>query len=61
MSVHNHNIQISPKMFNQVQVQVLARAAEDIQRYREALLCYFGCVLQLVVLLEDEPLSQSEV
>ena len=41
------------KFFDQIQVRALAGPLKDIQR--------LGCVLKVVVLLEGEPLPQSEV
>jgi hypothetical protein len=49
---------VSPEMLDWVQVQALAGPLKDIQRL---LLQCLGCVLRVVVLLEGEPLSQSEV
>ena len=49
-------------MFDCVQVRVLAGPLKDIQRLvPKPLLRCLGCVLRVVVLLEGEPLPQSEV
>ena len=49
-------------MFEQVQVQALAGSLKDIQRLvPKTLLRWLGCVLRAVVLLEGEPLPQSEL
>jgi hypothetical protein len=49
-------------MFVRVQVQARAGPLKDIQRLvSEQLLHCLGCVLRVVVLLEGEPLPQSEV
>ena len=55
--------QVSPEMFDHVQVGALARSLKDIQRLVPKLhLCCLGCVLRVVVLLEEsEPSPQSEV
>jgi hypothetical protein len=54
--------QVSPEMFDWVQVQFLAGSLEDIQRLVPTpllrCLCY---VLRDIVLLENEPSPQSEV
>ena len=56
------NFEISPEMLNRVQVWALAGPLKDFRRVvPKPLLCYLGCVLRVVVLLEDEPLPQSEV
>ena len=49
-------------MFDQVQVRALAGLLKDIQRLvlKPFLRC-LDCVLRVVVLLEGEPLPQSEV
>ena len=52
--------QVSSQLFAQVQVQALAghsRTFRDLSRS----LCCLGSVLRVVVLLEGEPSSQSEV
>uniref|UniRef100_A0A8C3AS20 AP complex subunit beta n=1 Tax=Cyclopterus lumpus TaxID=8103 RepID=A0A8C3AS20_CYCLU len=47
-SVHSH-FQISPEMFNRVQVRALAGPLKDIHRVvPKPLLCYLGCVLRFV-------------
>jgi hypothetical protein len=49
-------------MLDRVQVRAVAGPLEDIQRLvPKTLLCYLGCVLRIVVLLEGEPSPQSEV
>ena len=54
--------QVSPEMFDLVQVQALAGPLKDIERLvQKPLLRGLGCVLRVVVLLEGEPLAQSEV
>ena len=54
--------QVSPEMFDQVQVRALAGPLKDIQRLvPKPLLCCLGCVLRFIVLLEGEPSPQSEV
>ena len=60
-SLHSY-FQVSLKMFGQVQVRALAGPLKNIQRLvPKPLLRYLGCVLRVVVLLEGEPLPQSEV
>ena len=52
----------SPEMFDWVQVRALAGPLMDIQRLvPKPLLGCLGCVLKDGVLLEGEPLPQSEV
>ena len=54
--------QVSPEMFDGVQVQALARPLKDIQRLvPKPLLCCLECVLMVIVLLEGEPSPQAEV
>ena len=49
-------------MFDRVQVRALAGPLKDIQRLvPKLLLRSLGCVLRVVVLLESEPMSLSEV
>ena len=56
MSLHSY-FQISPEMFDRVQVRALAGPLKDIQRLDpKPVLCCLGCVLKVV-----EPLPQSEV
>ena len=56
-SVDGH-FQVSPEMFDWVQVRALAGLLKDIHRgVPKPLLCYLGCVLRVVVLLEGEVLS----
>ena len=53
--------QVSPEMFDRVQVRALAGPLKDIKRpVPKPLLCCLGCVLRVVVLLEGEPSPQSE-
>ena len=60
-SLHSY-FQVSPEMFERVQVRALAGPLKYIQRHvPKALLCCLGCVLRVVVLLEGEPSHQSEV
>ena len=61
-SVAAQLVQVFPEMFDRVQVQALAGPLNDIQRLvlKPHLRC-LGCVLRVVVLLEGEPLHQSEV
>ena len=62
--VHSH-FQIAPEMFNRIQVWALAGPLMDIHRFvlKPLLwyLGYLGCVLMVVVLLNNEPSLQSEV
>ena len=54
--------QVSPEMLNRVQVRALAGPLKDIQRLvLKPLLRCLGYVLRVIVLLEGEPLPQSEV
>ena len=58
-SLHSF-FKVSPEVFDRVQVRAQAGPLKDIQRLvLKPLLCFLGGVL--VVLLEGEPLSQSEV
>ena len=58
VSVHSH-FQISPGMFNWIQVWALAGPLKDIHRVvLKPLLWYLGCVLRVI---KDEPSHQSEV
>ena len=60
-SLHSY-FQVSPEMFDRVQVRALAGPLKDIQRLvLKPLLRCLGCVLRIVVLLEGEPSPQSEV
>ena len=60
-SVHSH-FQISPEMFNRIQVWTLAGPHKDIHRVvLKPLLWYLGCELRVIVLLKDEPAPQSEI
>ena len=55
-------VQVSPEMFDRIQVWPLAGLFKDIQRiFRKPPLRCLGCVLMVVVLLEGEPSPQSEV
>ena len=59
--LHNY-FQVSPEMFERIQVQYLAGPLKDIQSMvLKPLLHRLGCVLNVVVLLEGEPSPQSEV
>ena len=59
--VHSH-FQMSPEMFNRIQVWALAGPLKDIHRVAlKPLLWYLGCVVRVVVLLKDEPSPQSEI
>ena len=61
MSLHSY-FQVSPEMFNRVQVWALAGPLKGIQRLvPKPLLRCIGCVLRGDVLLEGEPMPQSEV
>ena len=62
-SVRLHSyFQVSPEMFDRVQVRTLAGPLKDIQRLvSKTLLHYLSCVLIVVVLLKGEHLPQSEV
>ena len=54
--------QVSPEMFNRVQIRALAGPHKNIQRLvPKPLLHCLGCVLQVIVLLEGEHSPQSEV
>ena len=61
MSLYSY-FQVSPEMFDRVEVWALAGPLKDIQRLvPKPLLHCLGCVLRVVVLLEGEPSPQSEV
>ena len=61
MLLHSY-FQVSPEILDLVQVWALAGPLKDIQRLvPKSLLCCLGCVLRVVVLLDGEPLPQSEV
>ena len=52
----------SLEMLDLVQVRSLGGPFKDIQRLvPKSLLRFLGCVLRVVILLEGEPLTQSEV
>ena len=54
--------QVSPEMFDWGQVRGLASQLKDIQRLvPKPLLRCLGCVLRVIVLLEDESSPRSEV
>ena len=54
-SLHSY-FQVSPEMFNRVQVRALAGLLKDIQKLvPKPLLRCLGCVLRVVLLLEGEP------
>ena len=56
------SFQVSPEMFDQVQVRALAGPLKDILRLDpKPLLRCLGCVLRVVVLLEGKPSPQSKV
>ena len=56
------NVQVSPEIFDRVQVRALAGPFKDIKRLvPKPLLRCLGCMLRVVVLLEGEPSPQSEV
>ena len=61
MSLHSY-FQVTPEMFDWVQVQALAGPLKDIQRLvpKPFLRC-LGSVLSVIVLLEGEPSPKSEV
>ena len=60
-SLHSY-FQVSPEMFDRVQVRALARTLKDVQRpVPKPLLLCLGCELRVIVLLEGEPLPQPEV
>ena len=60
-SLHSY-FQVSPEMFDRVQVRSLAGLLKDIQTpVTKPLLRCLGCVLRVIVLLEGEPLPQSVV
>ena len=60
-SLHSY-FQVSPEMFDQVEVRALAGPLKDLQKcVPKPLLNCLGCVLRVLVLLEGEPSSQSEV
>ena len=58
-SLHSY-FQVSPEMFNLVQVQALAGPLKDIQRPKPLLRC-LAWVLRVFVLLKGEPSPKSEV
>ena len=61
MLLHNY-FQVSPEMFDWVKFRALAGPLKDIPSLvPKPLLCCLGCVLRVIVLLEGESLSQSEV
>uniref|UniRef100_A0A674BY57 WD repeat domain 75 n=1 Tax=Salmo trutta TaxID=8032 RepID=A0A674BY57_SALTR len=60
-SLHS-DFQVSPEIFDQVQVRALAAPLKDIQRLvPKPILHFLGCVLRVVVLLQGESSPQSEV
>ena len=60
-SLHSY-CQVSPKIFDRVQVRALGGPLKDIQRLvPKPRLRGLGCVLRVIVLLEGEPSPQSEV
>ena len=61
MALHTY-FQISPEMFDCVQVQALSGPLKDIQRLvSKPLLRCLGCVLRFVLLLEGEASPESEI
>ena len=61
VSLHSY-FQVSPEIFDRVQIRALAGPLKDIQRFvPKPFLDCLGCVLRVVVLLEGEPWPQSEV
>ena len=56
MSLHSY-FQVSPEMFDRVQVRALAGPRNDIETVLKPLLHCLGCVLRVGVLLKGEPLS----
>ena len=61
VSLHSY-FQVSPEIFNRVQVWALAGPLRDIQRLvPKPLRRCLGCVLKVVVLLKGKPSPQSEV
>jgi hypothetical protein len=52
--------QVSPEMFDRVQVRALAEPLKDILVLKPLLRC-LGCVLRMVVHLKGEPSPKSEV
>lgn len=61
-SLVHSSLQPCSEMFNQIPVWLLARPLLDLHRVvLKPLLLYLGCVLIVVVLLNDEPLRQSKV
>ncbi len=58
----DRNFQVSPEMFNWVQVQALAGPLKDVHGVLPKLLLYYlGSLLKVIVLLECDPLAQCEV
>lgn len=56
------HVQVSPEMFDKVQVRALAGPLQNIHRVvPKPLLCCLGCVLRVIVMLEGEPWALSEV
>jgi hypothetical protein len=61
VSLHSF-FQVSPEIFDLVEVQALAGPLKDIQRLvLKPILSCLGCVFWVLVLLEGEPSPQSEV
>ena len=53
---------VSPEIFDRVQVRALVEPLKEIQRLvLKKLLRCVGCMLRVVILLEDEPSPLSEV
>lgn len=56
------HVQVSPEQPSWISVRTLAGPLKNIDRVvPKPLLCYFSCVLGVVVLLEVEPPADSEV
>ena len=57
MSLHSY-FQVSPEMFDRVQVRALAGPLNDIERFvPKPLMHCLGCELRVIVLLEGENVS----
>ncbi|KAK6303896.1 hypothetical protein J4Q44_G00263500 [Coregonus suidteri] len=62
LQILSSSFQVSPEMFDRVQVRALAEPLKDIQRLvPKPLMRCLGCVLRVVVLLDGKPSPQSEV
>ena len=61
-SVAAQVFQVFPEAFDRVQVRALAGPLKDIQRlFPKTLLHCLGCVLRVIVLLEGEPSTHSDL